>query len=126
MNGAVAHWQMITKDPEATARFYTAMFGWKFSADNAMGYREVATNADNGIDGGIWPAPPEAPEGVQLYVEVPDIDKSLRRLVELGGTVMMPKQLLPDGDLMALAMDPLGRPFGLMTARKGDGGRQSK
>jgi hypothetical protein len=28
----------------------------------------------------------------------------------------MPKQVLPDGAAMALAQDPLGRPFGLMTS----------
>jgi len=116
MNGAVAHWQMITKDPDATARFYEALFGWHFSANNGMGYREVSTNAHRGIDGGIWPAPPEAPETVQLYIEVGDIDASLGRVEALGGRVIMPKQILPDGDAMALAMDPLGRTFGLMSS----------
>ena len=117
MNGAVSHWQMITKDPDVTARFYESLFGWRFSANNAMGYRMVSTNAHKGIDGGIWPAPPEAPETVQLYVEVEDLDASLRRIEDLGGRILMQKQNLPDGDAMALAMDPLGRAFGLMSAR---------
>ena len=32
----------------------------------------------------------------------------------------MPKQVLPDGDAMALALDPLGRSFGLMARRDAD------
>ncbi len=117
MTGAVAHWQMITADPEATAHFYEELFGWRFSADNGLGYRQVATDAPKGIDGGIWPAPPGAPETVQLYVEVEDIDDALVRLAELGGRIVIGKQLLPDGDAMALALDPLGRAFGLMASR---------
>lgn len=116
MNGAVAHWQMLTKDPDATARFYEALFGWRFSANNGLGYREVATNARKGIDGGIWPAPPGAPETVQLFVEVEDVEAALNRVQDLGGKIIMPKQVLPDGDTMALALDPLGRAFGVMSS----------
>jgi len=112
MDGAVAHWQMITRDPEALARFYEAAFGWSFSADNGLGYRTAATG---GLDGGVWPAPPGAPEMVQLFIEVADIDAALVRIEALGGKLLMPRQVLPDGDVMALAQDPLGRPFGLMT-----------
>lgn len=113
MSNPVAHWQMISKDPEAVAKFYGALFGWSVSAANGLGYRMVDTGS--GLAGGIWPSPPGSPETVQLYVEVPDIDAALARLQELGGKILVPKQTLPDGDAMALALDPLGRSFGLMT-----------
>jgi predicted enzyme related to lactoylglutathione lyase len=112
MTNAVLHWQMVTADPDRAAAFYRDLFEWQVSAANGLGYREVKTGG--AIDGGIWPAPPGAPEAVQIYVEVSDIDAVLARIVELGGTVIMPKQLLPDGDAMALGLDPLGRSFGLM------------
>lgn len=115
MNGAVTHWQMLSKDPERVAAFYSALFGWKVSAQNGMGYRMIDTGG--AVNGGLWPVPPGAPEGVQLYVQVADIDAALARLAELGGSVLMPKQVLPDGDAMALALDPMGRAFGLMTPR---------
>lgn len=115
MTNSVTHWQMLSADPERAASFYGDLFGWRVSSANGLGYREVATGG--GIDGGIWPAPPGAPEAVQIYVEVADIDSSLARAVELGGSVIMPKQVLPDGDAMALLLDPLGRSFGLMTKR---------
>ena len=56
---------------------------------------------------------------MQIYVSVDDIDHALARIRELGGTILMEKQVLPDGDAMALALDPTGRSFGLMTARPG-------
>jgi uncharacterized protein len=118
MTSPVVHWQFLTADPDRTASFYEQMFGWSVSTANAMGYRSVASCAGRGIDGGIWPAPPGAPESVQLYVEVEDIDAALARVQALGGTLIMPKQVLPDGDAMALALDPLGRSFGLTTPRR--------
>jgi predicted enzyme related to lactoylglutathione lyase len=114
-DGTVMHWQMLSRDPARTARFYSSLFGWRVSDANGMGYRTVDTGGS--VNGGLWPVPPEAPEAVQLYIQVADIDGALARLVELGGTVVMPRQILPDGDAMALALDPLGRSFGLMTPR---------
>jgi len=114
MTNAVMHWQMLSADPERTAEFYGVLFGWQVSASNGLGYREVKTGG--AVDGGIWPAPPGSPEAVQIYIEVPDIEAALARAVELGGSVIMPKQVLPDGDAMALARSVGGRSFGLMTS----------
>ena len=118
MTNAVMHWQMLSADPDKAASFYGGLFGWQISASNGLGYREVKTGG--GINGGIWPAPPGSSEAVQIYVEVADIDAALARAVELGGSVIMPKQVLPDGDAMAVGLDPLGRSFGLMTRRAGE------
>jgi predicted enzyme related to lactoylglutathione lyase len=118
MTNAVMHWQMLSADPDKTASFYGELFGWQVSAANGLGYREVTTGG--AVDGGIWPAPPGAPEAVQIYVDVPDIDEALAKAVELGGSVIMPKQVLPDGDALAHALDPLGRSFGLMARRDAD------
>lgn len=117
MTNPVVHWQMLTAEPDRAAAFYGQLFGWQVSDANGMGYRSVGSRGGKGIDGGIWPAPPGAPESVQLYVEVPDIDEALARVASLGGSTLLPRQVLPDGDAMALAMDPMGRPFGLMTPR---------
>lgn len=113
MTNIVMHWQMLSAEPEKTAAFYRDLFDWQVSAANGLGYREVKTGGE--VDGGIWPAPAGAPEAVQIYVEVADIDAALAKTTALGGSVLMPKQMLPDGDAMALALDPLGRSFGLMT-----------
>lgn len=115
MINPVVHWQILSAEPEKIAAFYGQLFGWQVSNANGLGYRTVGSAGDTGIDGGIWPAPPGAPESVQLYIQVPDIDGALVRVGELGGSTLLPRQVLPDGDAMALAVDPMGRPFGLMT-----------
>ncbi len=115
MTSPVAHWQIITTDPEGIAEFYRTVFGWKVSTANGLGYRELSTRDNQTADGGIWPAPPGSPEIVQLFIEVGDIDAKLREIENAGGKMLIARQQLPDGDSMALALDPRGRPFGLMT-----------
>jgi uncharacterized protein len=123
MTNTVAHWQILTASHEAAAAFYGNLFGWNISTANGLGYRSISTADAVGRSGGIWPVPAGSPETVQLYVAVDDIDATLEAVVKLGGTILMTKQLLPDGDAMALGIDPLGRSFGLMQAQQAEPSR---
>ena len=108
MSHPVIKWQILSKDPEKSEAFYTGLFDWKVSTDNPLGYRTIDTGSDRGINGGIWPTP-EAPQTcVQLFISVDDVDKYLAKAEELGGTVIIPKQVLPEGDEMAVLLDPEG------------------
>ena len=113
MGNPVMQWQIVAKDPDSVASFYSKLFGWKVQARNALGYREISTGAGRGIDGGVWPAPPEASALVQLYIEVDDIDRHVEKAVTLGASVIVPKSVLPDGDAIAVIVDPAGLSFGL-------------
>lgn len=113
MGAPVVRWQIVSGQPEAVASFYSRLFGWTVKSDNAMAYREVLTGAPKGVDGGIWPAPPGQPGMLQLFVEVPDIDACLTEAVKLGAKVIVPKSDLPDGDSMAILLDPTGMSVGV-------------
>ena len=113
----VVRWQIITPDPDATVRFYSAMFAWSTSKHNAMGYREVTTGQP-GIDGGVWPASSGQPPFVQLFVSVPDVGEAVERAVALGASVLLPDSSLPDGDRIAIVLDPVGMSVGLCTLRE--------
>lgn len=115
MGNPVVQFQIVAKDPDAVARFYGDVFGWKVRTDNALGYRMLSTGAGRGIDGGVWPSPPEGHNLVQLFIEVPDIDASIAKAVAHGATVIVPKSVLPDGDALAIVLDPAGLSFGLYT-----------
>jgi len=120
MGAPVVRWQVISPEPDAVAGFYSKLFGWQVKQDNALGYRELLTGAPNGIDGGIWPAPPGQPGTLQLFVEVPDIDACLAEAVRLGAKIIVPRSDLPDGDSMAILLDPTGMSVGVCRlARKG-------
>jgi len=113
MANPVAQFQIISKDPSATAQFYTELFGWSVNADNPMGYRRIATGSSEGIQGGIWPAPPQAPTFVQLFISVADVKDSVARAQTLGAKLLIPPTTLPEGDEMAVLHDPQGMSFGL-------------
>lgn len=114
MGRPVVRWQLLSPDPEAHARFYAELFDWSVDADNALGYRELRTEAGEGIDGGVWPAPPEATPFVQLFVDVEDVAACVRRAEALGARVLVPPQALPGGDEMAILHDPRGVSFGVV------------
>jgi len=114
MGQPVVSWQMITKNPDRVNEFYTKLFGWKSNANNPLGYRMIDTGTEKGINGGIWPAPPQASSFVQLFIEVDDMGKYVEQATRLGAKVLIPPQKLPDGDEMAILHDPEGMSFGIV------------
>jgi predicted enzyme related to lactoylglutathione lyase len=111
--------QLLARDPDKLTAFYGKLFGWRVNADNAMGYRMLDTGSDRGIKGGVWPIGDEGHPLVQLFVEVDDVPASAAQAEQLGGQVIIPPQVLPDGDEMAIVMDTEGLSFGLVRARDG-------
>jgi predicted enzyme related to lactoylglutathione lyase len=109
----VTQWQILAKEPGKLAEFYADLFAWEVNANNALDYRMVSTGSDRGIGGGIWPAPPEAPSMVSLYVEVDDVAGMVKKATGLGAKVVIPRQMLPDGDEMAVILDIEGIPVGI-------------
>src|SRR5262245_3135014 len=117
MGQPVMQWQILAKDPDRAARFYERLFGWTVSMNNALGYRAVNTGSERGAQGGIWPAPPEGHAMAQLFVEVEDVSASVEIAKSEGANVIIPPQKLPDGDEMAIILDPEGIPFGLFKGK---------
>ena len=117
MAAPVIRWQIISPRPDEVARFYGVVFGWTERRDNALGYREIATGSSDGIQGGVWPAPPEAPTFVQLFIEVADVAATVATVTANGGEVIVPRSALPDGEVMAIVRDPLGTSVGLVERR---------
>lgn len=118
MGNPVMQFQILAKDPAKQAEFYGRLFGWQTNADNALGYRMLETGAGSGINGGIWPAPPEGHPMVALFIAVENLAEQIERAKELGATVIIPPQKLPDGDEMAYITDPEGIPVGLFKQSK--------
>ncbi len=116
MSRPVVRWQIVSPDPNATVRFYRRLFQWETDRANALGYREVPA-AEGGMAGGVWPGPEQSQPFVQLFVSVPDLGQHVSRATELGAKVLVPPSVLPDGDTMAVLLDPLRMPFGICTLR---------
>jgi len=113
MANSIKQVQIISKSPDETARFYAELFGWSIDANNPMGYRRIDTGSTDGIQAGIWPAPPQAPSFVQFFVSVKDLGAAVQQAQQLGAKVLMGPMALPEGDQMAVLHDPLGMSFGI-------------
>jgi predicted enzyme related to lactoylglutathione lyase len=120
MGRPVMQWQILARNPDREAEFYKKLFDWEVNTNNALNYRMVDTGSERGINGGIWPAPPEAHPLVSLYVEVDNVGTYVDRAAKLGAKTLLPPQKLPDGDEMAIVLDPEGIALGIFKPAKLD------
>ena len=114
MGDPVMQFQILSNVPDETSNFYSSLFGWNVSANNPLGYREISTGSKNGIQGGIWPAPQQARNFVQLFIAVENVRASVKRAEELGAKLIIPPTGLPDGGELAVMRDPQGIAFGII------------
>jgi predicted enzyme related to lactoylglutathione lyase len=113
--------QLNTSDPEAAARFYEALFGWR--AEEVSGGDQRYWGIYNGdrLNAGMMQLPPGAPAPPHwlVYFGSEDADVDAGRIGELGGQVMVPPTDVPGGRIL-VAQDPQGAVFGLFAGRFDD------
>ena len=122
MGQPVVHFEVIGKDGPKLREYYGELFGWEFTeplgpTNYAVTQREGNTNDDGvGIGGGVGSAPEGYDGHVTFYVEVDDVDASLAKAQELGGTQMMgPADMEEAGIRLAQFTDPEGHVIGLVS-----------
>jgi uncharacterized protein len=119
MGQPVVHFEVIGKDGAKLQSYYGDLFGWEFDTNNPMNYgvvaREGNTNSDGaGIGGGVA-AGPEGYDGhVTFYVEVPDVEASLAKAEELGGSRIMGPAEVMEGLTLGQFTDPEGHVIGVV------------
>lgn len=115
--GAFSWSELMTSDPDAAARFYTALFGWgSKSMDMPSGTYTTFQVGDTSVAGMMKiPAGNPMPPAWGCYVTVDDVDATCRRAVELGGKVLMPVTEIPSVGRMAVLQDPQGASISVIT-----------
>ncbi len=114
MPNPVVHFEIVGKDGKALQDFYANLFGWKVDADNEYNYGMVDSQTPGtGIAGGIGPTMDGKPR-VTVYAQVSDLQASVDKAVQLGGTLMMPVTDVPGGPTIAMIADPEGNAMGLI------------
>ena len=116
--------EIKTRDIERTATFYENLFGWRIiEKDTADGCAVwiFDTGGEPRVEnlrrGGFWLRPAGEPLGIVVYVEVDDLDATLRKVRELGGRVVTPKT--PQGpNFRATFTDPSGNLLALWQEKK--------
>jgi uncharacterized protein len=104
--------EIVGKDQVALQRYYGDLFGWAFDTSNPGGYG-MTDPATTGVTIGVGGTPDGSAGHVTGYVTVANVDATLARAVELGGTVIMPSFSPAPGVTLGLAADPEGHIIGL-------------
>jgi predicted enzyme related to lactoylglutathione lyase len=111
-DGAPVDWfEVLGSDAERTQRFYAGLFGWTVNAEGVPGYRLVDTGAGRGIQGGLGSA--EETRWATVYARVDDVEKTLARAEELGGSRVYGPMAVDDHMETGAFRDPVGNPFGV-------------
>lgn len=114
--------EMTTDDPTAAKRFYGDLFGWSYDEMEMAqgGTYSMFQPAAGGPGGGIMAKPqPELPTVWMPYVAVDDLEASVARVEELGGTVHMGPTPVPGHGHFAVIADPSGGVIGLWRNAEG-------
>ena len=113
MANPLCHFELMTDDVARCKAFYGAVFDWKYDDVAMPGYTIVHTGQDPG--GGIFARPKDAPHPcMNVYFTVGDIDKTLAKVAEMGGKVIVPKTPIPTVGHFAMFTDPEGIVIGIM------------
>ena len=112
-DGKICYIEIPATDIDRSARFYTAVFGWKvrLRGDGARAFDDTT-----GAVSGSWVLgrTPARDTGLLTYIMVDSLDATLRKIADAGGeTVAPPATISPAGDAFATFRDPAGNLFGL-------------
>jgi uncharacterized protein len=118
MANSIIHWELMVADTESAKRFYGAVFDWAFAP---AGPEFTMITTDTPPAGGLLKRPPGvATSALNTYFQVVDLDATLRRVVEAGGKVVVPRTEIPGGiGWFAMFLDPENIAVGLMQPGKG-------
>ncbi|MBI5221317.1 MAG: VOC family protein [Candidatus Magasanikbacteria bacterium] len=127
MSNRVAHFEIHSSQPEKTAEFYTAVFGWEIKKweGGQFEYWMVMTGGKDeagGINGGLTRRkgnPPEDGAGVSGYVctvVVDNYDAYAQKILSAGGTIALPKMAIAGMAWQGYFKDNDGNIFGLHQA----------
>jgi uncharacterized protein len=88
--GALVWNELNSPDPDGSAAFYSALFGWTIAPFEGSPEPYLSIKNGDANNGGIRELnPPGAPPHWLVYFGVEDLDAALTKLAELGGTKMV-------------------------------------
>jgi len=112
MHGKICYLEIPAKTAEASAEFYSTIFGWKV---RRRGDGELAFDDTGGVSGTWVKESDRTPdERTRTYIMVDAIADTLKRIEAAGGRVLTPRTPIGTGmGAVAVFADPVGNEFGL-------------
>ena len=120
-NGMFSWVDLMTPDPAAAKQFYSELFAWQFQdmpVDDG-GVYSMAFKGDRTV-AALFARPDDmqqVPPHWSSYITVNDLEATVQRWQEHGGTVMMPACDIMESGRMAMVIDPTDGIVGLWQAK---------
>ena len=105
MPAPIVFFDIAGPDAAKLKSFYASVFEWGIDDKNGI--------KTGGLDGTLRQDPPEK----IIYIGVPDIDAALEKVKAEGGTVDVPRMVVPGVVIFALFKDPAGNRMGLVETK---------
>lgn len=111
----VVHVEIPAADVQAAGKFYEELFGWKLHRAEEFDYTMWEDGSGSG--GGFTKVNDDNPVGrVLVYIDSDDIESDLKKVEQLGGTVIQPKMEIPGTGWFGIFQDPTGNYLALYTS----------
>lgn len=109
--------ELCTPDVESAKRFYQAAFG--IDSEPAPGMDYTMLKAGDRVVGGMTAigaggVPADVPPHWNVYFAVDDVDATVARAQQLGGSTIVPPTDIPNVGRFAVVADPQGGSFSVM------------
>ncbi len=119
---SIVWFEIPAEDVARAKKFYEKLFGWKirrFPGPMAKPYWHIDTGGrDDTPDGGMMERQ-HPNHRITNYISVASVDEAAARVKKLGGTICMPKTLVPEMGWFAICLDPEHNMFALWEYHQG-------
>ena len=106
MSSPIVFFDIAGPDAAQLKSFYSDNFDWSIDAANGI--------TTPSLKGTLRQDPAEK----IIYIAVPDIDAALNKIVTSGGSVVVPRMVVPNVVTFALFADPAGNRMGLVETKE--------
>jgi uncharacterized protein len=109
--GKIVHFELPSADANRASTFWSGLFGWNIGASAMEGFDYRMFQVADDQAGAVMPSE-KAGSGLIVYMDTDDIDASIAKVRELGGTAD-DRQPVPTHGWFAPCTDTEGNAFSL-------------
>ena len=105
----VVFWEIASHDAEASVQFLRSVFDWDIEFDEGVGFY-IVPDSEPGrrIDGGVFTLKKARLPFLTIYIEVDDLEATVKLVEEHGGHIIEPPLDLASGSRICLFNEPSG------------------
>ena len=92
----IAHTELASNDPSKTINFLERAFSWQFQTVNSPQGEMISYQTPGGARGSIRKTGPSEPPSSLNYVLVEDLSAAEKKIMDLGGEIVLPRVDVPE------------------------------